>query len=310
LNSARASRFAFHFLLELAVLYLSYSMCNLISSRGPTYEAFWENDFENRLDVVVLPKAKNRKGEFQMIRTIQIALTSLCFLTVLGQSHAYAHLTLAGDRVDFSFHVSGDVTADNLSTDEMGMYYAQFGISNSDSSWTDSWEKELIVSSDGTQRIDWQMDKTYYLTPGETYSVGWVVYAYDAVYGQGQFSGGLRGQTNYSGISGLNGMNEAYADITTNVGIIDDLVQDPADAFATAFVDSLYASSQGQTNWMWTESQLSLIPGTDWSCASSWALFSGTFTTDGVAAVPAPGALMLGGLGVGVVGCLRRRKKL
>ena len=126
----------------------------------------------------------------QMKSAALLAATSLYLLLALGQNHALASPTVPTGPVTFTFDVSGYVSAENLGMDDTGYYYAAFGISNCDSTWVDTWEKEIDVSGvtgDLRQTIDWQMNKTYTdLVPGEKYTVGWMVYTTAATY-EGRF---------------------------------------------------------------------------------------------------------------------------
>ncbi|OHB80406.1 MAG: hypothetical protein A2Z25_13930 [Planctomycetes bacterium RBG_16_55_9] len=254
-----------------------------------------------------------------MKRTLLFTFSLLCVLLAMGQDTAFAFPTVPSGQVSFSFDVSGFVTATNLMADDTGHYYTAFGISNSDNSWVDSWEKQLDVSGrtgESHQTIDWQMNRTYSdLIAGETYSVSWLVYTVGVTY-DGQLSAKMKGRMTSSGVSWLDGTNEAYAEAINRsgndfVGFVDDLVQGPCFAYATANLDSnIYTDSWARTNLVWTQSELSHNPGVDWSSTSGYSLFSGIFKIEPVASIPAPGALILGSIGVGAVSWLRRRKTL
>ena len=125
----------------------------------------------------------------------------------------------------------------------------------------------------------------------------------------------MEGRMSASGVSWLDSPVEAYAEVLAGSGSLYDLrpclVDDPISAFATAkFDDSLYAKSQAEMDRLWTRSELHVFDGSEYSSASGYALFSGTFEIEPTAAVPAPGALILGGLGAGIVSWLRRRRTL
>ena len=210
-----------------------------------------------------------------MKRFTLFALSSLCVLLVLGQVHAVANPIVSDGRVSFTFDViggvtdvTGGITAENLTTIDGGVVYnAYFDIiRKSDSSLIDKWEDEVEITSVPRPFIELSMPKKEYnLTPGETYEVFWSIDSLAATYdNQGKvFNSFLVGQMNTSGISWIDGWNVAYADVAFGDPpvLIDDFLQDPSAAFASATRDSdLYTDSLAQTDWVWTQSQLYLDP--------------------------------------------------
>ncbi|MEJ2702240.1 MAG: hypothetical protein P8Z79_07335 [Sedimentisphaerales bacterium] len=254
-----------------------------------------------------------------MRQRVPFALTLFCLLTALGQNSAHAHSTVPSGQITFNFDVYGFVTATDLTANDSGSYHAGLGITDSDDNLIDTWTGQFDISGQTgnlQQIIDWHVNKTYSLTPGQTYSVAWLVRSDENSHG-GQLSGHLKARMDSSGMTWLDGTNEAFAETMSGVGVnpvhTEDFEQGLYFAYATARSgDHLYTDAWAQTNLLSILSEVADDPGADWSTTTGYALFTGTFEVvpDAALPVPLPGGLMLGAFGIAVVGWLRGRRTL
>lgn len=244
-----------------------------------------------------------------MKRMVLLAFMVFCSLLFLGEEKARAI------PYTFTWDVSGSMNGRNLGTGDYSSWYAQCFIESTDLSWSDAWGRSGTIqnaSGDVTDNINFFNTVTYDLDCGKTYNVDWRIYANAHVEeSQGRFEWEIDGQMDKAGsFLWLARENSVSGDVLDSLGSDAYSQSDPISAAGSVSYGIMTAESSAAMNRLNAKGGVSLNNPNVYSADGySEAVFSGRFEVI-PEVLPAPGGLMLGALGIGIVGWLRGRRTL
>ena len=243
-----------------------------------------------------------------MRRMVLIALMVFGSLLFLGEEKASAI------PYTFTWDVSGSINGLDLGTSDVSSWSAQFFIESTDLSWSDTWGDSGTVqnaSGDVAYNIAFFNTVMYDLELGKTYNVDWRITANASVgASQGRFEWEIDAQMNRTGSAlWLARENSVSGLVLDSLGTDSYLQTDPASAAGSAGYGLMTVESSAAIDGLNVQGDLSVNPNVYAADGYSQAVFSGTLEVV-PDVLPAPGGLMLGALGIGIVGWLRGRRTL
>ncbi len=243
-----------------------------------------------------------------MKRMVLVALMVFCSLLFLGEEKASAI------PYTFTWDVSGLMDGRNLGASDYSSWSARFSIKSTDLSWSDTWGDSGAIqnaSGDVVDKIDYFNAVTYDLALGQTYHVDWRIAAEAHVEnGDGHFDWEIDGGMERTGSALWPALKSSVAGFVLDSLGNDAYAQsDPLSATGSASYGFMTAESSAAKNGLKVQGSVFLNPNVDSANGYSEAVFSGTLqlVPD---VMPAPGGLMLGAFGIGIVGWLRGRRTL
>lgn len=242
-----------------------------------------------------------------MKRMVLIAFMVFCSLLLLGQEKARAI------PYTFTWDVSGFMDGHNLGTSDVGYWETDFSIASTDLSWSNTWGSSGGIdntSGNVAKSIDFVKSVTYDLDGGQTYTVDWGISAYAGVQSQGSFEWEIDGQMDRTGTFSWLSQENSVSGVAFDMSGFNLYSQsDPTLAAGSVSWGGAAVESTAAMDVLDVRGSVSLNPNAFLAIAGNEAAFSGTFEVV-PDVIPAPGGLMLGALGIGIVGWLRGRRTL
>jgi hypothetical protein len=239
---------------------------------------------------------------------VLIALMVFCSLLFLGEEKASAI------PYTFTWDVSGVMDGRSLGASDASSWSTRFSIQATDLSWSDTWGDSGAIqntSGDVAHNIDYFNAVTYDLALGQTYLVDWRITAEAHVEkADGHFDWDIDGGMDRTGSALWPALESSVAGFVLDSLGDDAYAQsDLISAAGSASYGSITAESTAAKDGLNVQGSISLNPNVDSADGYSEAVFSGTLQVV-PDVMPAPGGLMLGAFGIGIVGWLRGRRTL